>query len=394
MRVSQLDRVEHPVGRWANRTIGRRRRLSQEVGVLLTLGSNRGVRRLSTVTQQVARRCRNYDGDERQLRIALVEDLRFRVPFRAHVWALIDPETEIATAPLATVPDSLMAQLPGVVRRRYLTTVNRWDRMDVPVASLHHATDGDPAKSLLHRELLAPAGIGDIASVVFRDRFGIWAFLDLWRFASDAPFSQGELEVLAEDVATITDALRRCQARSFDEPSPPAPRPGPAVLFLSPELEVRGQTPETDGYLRALLPPTVDRQPVPAGAYNVAAALLAHEAGIHPHPPVARVALAGGLWLTFRAARVDADRPGAERDIAVTIELTSPAERRMLYARSHGLTARETELLERLALGADTRTLAHELYLSEHTVQDHLKSIFEKTNTRNRRTLLSRIAGQ
>ena len=346
------------------------------------------------MTEQVARRCRNYNGDERQLRIALVEDLRRRVPFRAHVWALIDPETEVATAPLATVPDPLMTQLPGIVRRRYLTTVNRWDRMDALVASLYQTTGGDPAKSLLYGEVLGPAGIGDIASVVFRDRFGTWAFLDLWRLDSDAPFSGEELAILAEDVATITDALRRCQARSFDEPSPSTRRPGPAVLFLSPELEVSGQTPETDGYLRALLPPTVDRQPVPAGAYNVAAALLAHEAGIHPHPPVARVRLVGGLWLTFRAARVDSDRPAAERDIAVTIELTSPAERRMLYARSHGLTGRETEVLERLALGADTRTLAHELYLSEHTVQDHLKSIFEKTNTRNRRTLLSRIAGQ
>ena len=51
-------------------------------------------------------------------------------------------------------------------------------------------------------------------------------------------------------------------------------------------------------------------------------------------------------------------------------------------------------MLERLALGADTRTLALDLYLSEHTVQDHLKSIFDKTNTRNRRTLLGRITGQ
>jgi DNA-binding CsgD family transcriptional regulator len=166
------------------------------------------------------------------------------------------------------------------------------------------------------------------------------------------------------------------------------------VLFLSPELEVLGQTPETDGYLRTLLPPDFDRQPVPAGAYNVAAALLAHEAGIHTHPPVARVRLVGGVWLTFRAARVNTNLPEAQRNIAVTIELASPAERRTLYARTHGLSARETELLERLALGADSRTLAHELNLSEHTVQDHLKSIFEKTNTHNRRTLLTRIAGQ
>jgi DNA-binding CsgD family transcriptional regulator len=345
------------------------------------------------VTEQVARRCRDYDGDERSLRIALVEDLRCRVPFRAHVWALIDPETEVATAPLATVPDPLMAQLPGIVRRRYLTTVNRWDRMDAPVASLYQATDGDPTKSLLYREVLGSAGIGDIASIVFRDRLAIWAFLDLWRFDTDAPFTAGELAILAEDVAVVTDALRRCQARSFDDPSPTSQRPGPAVLFLTPELQVRGQTPETDAYLRTLLPPGVDRQPVPAGAYNVAAALLAHEAGIHHHPPTARVGLAGGLWLTFRAAWVDSDRPATQRDIAVTIELTSPAERRSLYARSHQLTARETELLERLALGADTQTLARDLYLSKHTVQDHLKSIFKKTNTRNRRTLLARVAG-
>ena len=340
------------------------------------------------------RRCRDYDGDERSLRIALVEDLRRRVPFSSHVWALVDPETNVATAPLATVPDRFMVQLPGVVRRRYLTTVNRWDRMDIPVASLHQATDGNLAESLLHREVLGPEGIGDIASIVFRDRFGIWAFLELWRLEADAPFTDSELEILGEDVATITGALRRCQARTFDGRPPTPERPGPAVLFLSPELKVLGQTPQTDGYLRALLPTDVDRQPVPAGAYNVAAALLAQEAGIHPHPPVARAHLAGGLWLTFRAARVESDVPAAERDIAVTIELTSPAERRMLYAWSHGLTARETELLHRLSLGADTRTLAHELYLSEHTVQDHLKSIFDKTNTRSRRTLLSRISGQ
>ena len=35
------------------------------------------------------------------------------------------------------------------------------------------------------------------------------------------------------------------------------------------------------------------------------------------------------------------------------------------------------------------------MFVSEHTVQDHLKSIFTKTDTRTRRALLARIlAGQ
>jgi DNA-binding NarL/FixJ family response regulator len=77
----------------------------------------------------------------------------------------------------------------------------------------------------------------------------------------------------------------------------------------------------------------------------------------------------------------------------VTIEPSSPAERRSLFARSHALSPRETELLDHLAHGGDTRTIAAALYVSEHTVQDHLKSIFAKTGAHNRRTLLTRLAG-
>jgi DNA-binding CsgD family transcriptional regulator len=33
------------------------------------------------------------------------------------------------------------------------------------------------------------------------------------------------------------------------------------------------------------------------------------------------------------------------------------------------------------------------MFLSEHTVQDHLKSIFAKTSTHNRRALLSLVLG-
>ena len=345
------------------------------------------------MTELVARRCRDHDGDERSLRIALVDDLRQRVPFRWHAWALSDPETEVAIAPLATVPEPLMGQLPGIIRRRYQTPELRWDLLDRPVESLHRVTSGAPAASLLHREVLGPNGVGDVAVMVFRDRFGCWAFADLWRAAEDPPFTASELDVLAEDVPVITEALRRHQARSFDIPPGGTERAGPAVLFLSPDLRVLGQTPDTDAYLRALLPTEADRQPVPAGAYNVAAALLASEMGLFDHAPVARVRPTAGTWLTFRAARIESDRPAAERDIAVTIELTSPADRRSLYARAHGLTPRETELVELVAEGADTRSIAAALFLSEHTVQDHLKSIFAKTGARNRRTLLARLSG-
>ena len=328
------------------------------------------------------------------MRIALVEELRRVVPFGPYVWAVTDPATEVAISPLADVPEPVLRDLPRLIRFRYLTTVNRWSTPDRPAESLHRATGGDLARSLLHREVLAGLEIGDVATVWFRDGHGLWGWLDLWRRADEPPFSSRELDVLAASAPVLTAALRRCQARTFDLPAAVPERPGPVVLVLLPALRVKAQTPHTDEYLRALLPPDADRRPVPAGAYNVAAQLIAVEAGVDGHPPMSRVRLRDGVWLTFRAARVESEEPSAERDIAVSIEPTSPAERRDLFARAHGLTPRETELLDLLADGADTRAVAAAMFLSEHTVQDHLKSIFAKTGARNRRTLLARVAGR
>ena len=339
----------------------------------------------------MVRVCGAHD-DERTLRLALVDEIRAAVPFDAYAWLLTDPETEVGGAPLADVP--CLAELPRLIRLKYLTPVNRWTGLDAPVALLRAATGDQPERSLVWRELLSAYGVNDVASLVFRDRFGCWGFLDLWRRDPGARFTSAEADFLTGIAAPVTTAIRRCQARSFDlAPSDPN-RAGPVVLVLSPELEVRAQTPETEEYLRVLVPPGADRRPIPSGAYNVGAQLLALESGVDQHPPWARVHLAGGVWLTLRGARIGEVQPHEPQAIAVTIESTSPRERMTLFARACGLSAREAELLEHLLTGTDTRRVAERMFLSEHAVQDHLKSIFAKTGARNRRVLLARVVGR
>lgn len=308
-----------------------------------------------------------------------------------HAWLLTDPETEVGTGPLADVP--CLPELPRLIRLKYLTTVNRWTHAG-PVATLRAGPGDQRERSLVWRDLLRDFDVGDVASLVFRDRFGCWGFLDLWRAGADAEFTERDVALLTGIVGPVTGALRRCQARTFDLAEADLHRTGPVVLVLSPELQVRAQTPETDAYLRRLLPPDGDGSPIPAGAYNVAAQLLAVESGVDDHPPSARVHLGGGAWLTLRAARIGGAAPAADQDIAVTIEPTSPAERMSLFVRATGLSAREAELLTHLATGADTRQVAQRMFLSENTVQDHLKSIFAKTGASNRRALLARVVGR
>ena len=323
--------------------------------------------------------------ETRDLRRAVLDVLRTRISFDAHVWLLTDPQTSVGWSPLAEVP--CPTELPELIRLRYLTDGRRWTSLTpgVPVAL---STDDVPRGpgDLQWRDFLGGYGVRDVATIVFADRQGCWGFLDLWRGSGD--FRTDELAPLALALGPVTAGLRRCLRSGFEGLAGSAEALDPAVLLLSPDLEVRRQTPAVESQLRSLLPTPEDRAPVPASAYNVAAQLLAAEAGVDGHRASARVALLPGRWLTFRASRLAP--VSAEADIAVTIEPTGALDRLSLYSRVNDLTDREAEVLRCLAHGADTRTVATSLHLSEFTVQDHLKAIFTKTGVRSRRALLAR----
>jgi DNA-binding CsgD family transcriptional regulator len=331
------------------------------------------------------------DIDERALREELLVEIRARVPCGAYVWLLTDPDTCVGAAPLAETPS--LADLPTLIRLKYLTSTNRWTSLSpTDPSTLVEATGGDRSRSRVWTELLSGYGTEDILSTVFRDAHGCWGFLDLWR--SDATFTADECQLLGQIAGIVTPALRRSLALTFAMGATDRDQGGEsAVLLLSADLRLQTQTSQTDAYLRALLPTAADRAPIPAAAYNVAAQLLAQEEGVDLHPPWARVHLGTGRWVTLRAARLPASLRDGETFIAVSIEPTPPEERTALYGRVVGLTKRETELLGHLVRGCDTRELARRLYLSEHTVQDHLKAIFAKTGASNRRVLVARATG-
>ena len=328
------------------------------------------------------------------LRSEILRELRRLFGFDAHVWLLTDPVTSVGCSPLADVP---VDDLPTLIRLKYLTEVNRWTQLASGARrarSLVEATGGNLDASMLWREMLRHYDVVDVASTVFADSHFCWGFLDLWRSEPAEPFDPSVIAFLSELTVPITGALRRCQAVTFAAPAPHVPvGMGPVVLLLDDGLRVTRQTAAAHDWLRVLVPPQPGGAPIPAGAYNVAAQLVASERGVDANPPRARVHLADSLWVTLRAARLDGSRPLTESGIAVTIEETSPPDRLEVFSLAFGLSPRHRDLVSLLAAGADTKEMAQRLFLSEHTVQDHLKTIFDKTSTHSRRTLLSRALG-
>jgi len=337
---------------------------------------------------------------DRDLRRRILTALGDVIAFDSFAWLLTDPVTAVGSAPLAQVPR--VSELPALIKAKYATPVNRWTvllRQASPVRLLFEATGGELARSRVWREVMSRHGVGDVASAVFADRYGCWGFLDLWRHRRHGPFDSADADLLANLSAPLARALRQCQARTFIEPAAAHRRdPGPVVLTLDDGLRITSRTAVSRAWLDVLLPPEPSEQAVPASVYNVAAQLLSAEERIDDHPALARTHLAGGFWLTLRAARLSAEQGAAASagrggTIVVTIEEASAADRLDLFGRAFGLASRERELLSLLAIGSDTRALARQMSLSEHTVQDHLKSIFAKTGSRDRITVLSRALG-
>jgi DNA-binding CsgD family transcriptional regulator len=337
-------------------------------------------------TERARRRCREdvvalsaRPGNPFALRFAIVERLRPVVGFDRWCWPVCDPASGLAATALGE------HDYWDVLPRLLLLDQRRDARDSLPMLAGASITGGYESGARF-QDVLGPVGIGDELRVPLRDHHGLWGCLDLMRAGDDHAFDDDDVELLDSLVPALAAVARRSTAASFDV-ADSAAVPSAGAIVLDEELTVRASTAAAREWLERLAPRGMPHAELAASApvFNVAARVLA--GADEALPARARVRTIDGAWGVVEAGTLDPQ----ERTVAVTIRPATTPEIVDLRLLAYDLTARERELVGIVLAGNDTREIAATLYLSRHTVQDHLKSVFAKTGVRTRRELVARL---
>ena len=287
--------------------------------------------------------------DTRRFALAAAHVLRRAVPFDGVCVVMMDPATLLPVGHVIEngLPESTMARYMEIeIGEADVNKFTDLARAGRSAASLSAVTEGVLDRSVRHRELRRPSGFGDELRAALVGESGTWGAIVFLREAGSANFTYEEEQAVASLSAMLADGLRRAMLLAELTAAGDADDPGPGLLVLA-----------DDGTIQTA---------------NAAAELLLDELGADPGAP---------LPLPIRA----------DGGAAVIIEEARSPELAPLIADAYAVTPPERSVTQLVAQGLSTSAIASRLFMSPYTVQDHLKSIFEKVDVRSRGELVARL---
>jgi len=239
----------------------------------------------------------------------------------------------------------------------------------------------------VHRIAMHPYGLGDELRAALMVDGSCWGLLCLHRAQAQAGFDPADVRALAGIGPVVAGALRRALV-SEQAPTTDA-WDGPGVVVLNADRTLQSSTAAAARWLDELADldhPHLGR--LPTVLLGVIEQLKASGDG-EPGSARARVRAPSGHWLTVHASALD----DASGSFAVVIEPTSPPALAPLIIAAYGLTNRESDVTQRLLVGLPRKAIASELRISLHTVNDHVKAVFDKTGVSSSGQLRAQVSG-
>ncbi|TQL75247.1 regulatory LuxR family protein [Stackebrandtia endophytica] len=317
------------------------------------------------------------------------------VPFDAAVWRTVDPLTGLTTAPLRV--DNLTEEGCAVYWQSELfeETVNRFTdlaELPVPAAGLRETVGGLPTRSSLYRDFMRPRGLEDELRVVLRVDGAPWGQISLFRERGRRAFDSADTDVLGRMSAPLARRLRGFSR--IPATSEPLRHSEPGVLLFDAAANLISINDAAAEHLTQVpegpTVPTAWGVDIPIWILTTVLRLRKPPfSQRHPGPRI-RLRTRTGRWLVCHASSLR-DAAGVVTGGTVVIEPAQATEVAELIMAAYELSQRELDITALVAKGHATAQIAARLYISPHTVRDHLKVVFEKVQVSSRGELVARI---
>jgi DNA-binding CsgD family transcriptional regulator len=303
-------------------------------------------------------------------------------------WYTLDPISQLITS---HYHDGLPEFPPEVLHHEYyeddVNQIADVVRSEDGISTLHEATGGDPSSSPSWHMNMEMGGDQEMIAAL-RTGGAVWGAVGIYRAPGEPMFDTEDkafLKAIGPDLATgARTGLLVGEARDPQWPD------SPGLVVLSESGEVESTTPGVERWLADLPDGDWEAGSLPSAVHAVAGrALRTAESADDPgEVALARVLSRSGTWVVLHGTSLVAS---GSRRAAVIVEPAHPARITPLLMSAYGLTDREQEVTRLVLRGDSTGQIAERLVVSPHTVQEHLKKIFEKTRVRSRRELVGKV---
>jgi DNA-binding CsgD family transcriptional regulator len=302
-------------------------------------------------------------------------------------WFTMDPASLIVTSHY----DAAIQLPPDYLTYEYsqddAMNLSRLVRSPSGTSTIHDATGGDPSRSEGWQRFVQPFGGDQQLAVALRTRTRVAVGIVTLYRAPDSPMFTADdaafIRSLSADLAVGAQRGLLVGEAAEDGPNTPV------LIVLDDRWQVQSMTPGAESMLRVLPGGASwrERGALPAVVLSVAGRTVAAPEGADELGS-ARVHTEDGRWVTVHGAPL---MTGRERRTAIIIEPAGPDRISPLLMEVYALTEREKDVTRLVLRGESTPDIATGLFLSPQTVQQHLKSVFEKTGVHTRRELVGRV---